>query len=167
MRDQAQVRLMVEEDLPDVLAWRNDPAVRAVMFTRHVITPEEHRAWFERTRREAGRELLIAEAAGAPIGFVQFSAASDAGVSDWGFYAAPGAPKGSGRLLGAAALRHAFESLALHKVCGQALALNEASIRMHRDLGFALEGVLREQHLVEGRRHDLHCFGILRTEWLT
>lgn len=167
MVDQPRVRPMREADLPNVLTWRNDPAVRAVMFTRHVITPGEHRAWFERTRREGRRELLIAEAGGAPIGFVQFSAPSDSGVADWGFYAAPGAPKGSGRLLGAAALRHAFGSLVLHKVCGQALDFNEASIRMHGDLGFALEGVLREQHLVEGRRHNLHCFGILRTEWLT
>lgn len=160
------VRPMREQDLPQVLAWRNAPDIRRFMLSQHLISPEEHRAWFERIQREGTRELLVVESSRGPIGFAQFSARNAGGTADWGFYAAPDAPRGSGRLLGTAALRHAFETLDLHKVCGQAFAFNEASIHMHRALGFVQEGVLREQCLLEGRHHDLLCFGLLKREWI-
>lgn len=160
-----RVRPMVEADLGKVLTWRNDPKVRNFMFSRHEIGVQEHHAWFERVQREGTRELLIVERAEAPIGFVQFSSRLAGSVAEWGFYTAPDASKGSGHLLGRAALRHSFETLNLHKVCGQALSSNEASIALHRSLGFALEGVLREQCLIDGLRPDLLCFGILKTEW--
>ncbi len=95
------------------------------------------------------------------MGFVQFSGVAPGGIADWGFYAAPEARKGSGSKLGVAALGFAFETLGLHKVCGQALDFNEASIRFHLRLGFQQEGVLREQKRIGGKYHDLICFGLL------
>ena len=35
-----------ERDL--ILPWRNAPEVRRNMYHGHPISPEEHRAWFER-----------------------------------------------------------------------------------------------------------------------
>ena len=87
------------------------------------------------------------------------------GIADWGFYAAPDAPKGTGRKLGASALTYAFARLELHKVCGQALDFNERSIHFHLRLGFQQEGVLREQHFDGEQYHGIVCFGLLATEW--
>ena len=159
------IRPLAEPDLDRVLGWRNHPAVRANMLTRHEIGREEHRAWFARTSSDASRCLLVLERDGAALGFVQFSDVSEGGAADWGFYAAPDAPQGTGSKLGELALAHAFGPLALHKVCGQALDSNEASIRFHLRLGFRQEGVLREQHRVGGAYRDLVCFGLLRGEW--
>ncbi|NQD81620.1 GNAT family N-acetyltransferase, partial [Pseudomonas sp. CrR14] len=83
----------------------------------------------------------------------------------WGFYLAPGAPRGTGQQLGEAALAFAFDSLGLHKVCGQALAFNERSIRFHEKLGFVQEGALREQHYDGATYHTIIHFGLLRYEW--
>jgi RimJ/RimL family protein N-acetyltransferase len=55
--------------------------------------------------------------------------------------------------------------LNLHKVCGQVLAGNEASIRLHLKLGFHQEGILRQQQRIGESYRDLVCFGILRQEW--
>lgn len=156
---------MDEGDLERVLVWRNSPEVRTFMLTQHEITLAEHRAWFEKVHADASRALLIAEDEGGPFGFVGFSGVSKAGAADWGFYTAPEAVRGSGRQLGAAALEYAFHSLALHKVCGQALGFNTASIRFHLSLGFQQEGVLRQQYQIDGKYHDLICFGLLEQEW--
>jgi UDP-4-amino-4,6-dideoxy-N-acetyl-beta-L-altrosamine N-acetyltransferase len=53
----------------------------------------------------------------------------------------------------------------LHKLCGQALAFNERSIRFHQNLGFRREGVLRQQHFDGEQYHDVVCFGLLASEW--
>jgi UDP-4-amino-4,6-dideoxy-N-acetyl-beta-L-altrosamine N-acetyltransferase len=165
MPETATIRPLIAQDLPQVLGWRNDPAIRNVMFTSREIGFDEHQAWFERVYQDPTRRLLIVETQDGPLGFVQFSAVEDEGVSDWGFYARPDAPKGSGRLLGLTSLDHAFFSLHLHKVCGQAIARNQASIGLHKRLGFHEEGLLREQHRINGAFESVFCFGLLRSEW--
>jgi UDP-4-amino-4,6-dideoxy-N-acetyl-beta-L-altrosamine N-acetyltransferase len=163
--DNCLIRKLTEHDLPTVLAWRNHPDVRRYMFTQHEISLEEHRNWFAKAHLDPSRLLLIVEEAKQGIGYVQFSNVEVGGVADWGFYVRPSSPKGTGRKLGAMALNHAFGQLKLHKVCGQAIAINQASIAFHQRLGFALEGVLRDQHRINGVYHSLHCFGLLATEW--
>ncbi|MFJ3044283.1 UDP-4-amino-4,6-dideoxy-N-acetyl-beta-L-altrosamine N-acetyltransferase [Herbaspirillum chlorophenolicum] len=159
------VRPVRDADLGDILAWRNQPHVRAGMFTQHEIAPDEHHSWFERSTNNVARRLLIVERAGIPLGFVNFDGVEAGGIATWGFYAAVGAPGGSGSVMGAAALSFIFSDTALHKVCGQVLGFNHASLRMHEKLGFRQEGLLRQQHRMGDTYHDIICFGLLREEW--
>ncbi len=165
MSDPITLRPLVPADLPTLRAWRNHPTVRAAMFSQHEIAPDEHRAWYERLSADPSRCLLIAEAADGPFGFVQFGDVAPGGIADWGFYTRPDAPRGSGTRLCAAALDQAFGALALHKVCGQVISGNAASLALHRRLGFVEEGVLRDQKYLNGAYHSLICFGLLRQEW--
>ena len=159
------VRRMTAADLDLVRAWRNRADIRQWMFTQHEIGAAEHAAWFDRASQAADRCLLIYEEAGVPRGFVHFSNVAPGAAADWGFYTSADAPKGTGRALGHAALDYAFDALALHKVCGQMLASNAASIRFHQSLHFTQEGVLRAQYFIGGVHLDLLCFGLLVDEW--
>ena len=161
----SQIRPMVHADLELVLTWRNHPDVRRYMYTQHEITLDEHQRWFGRALSDPKKHLLIFEDNQQPLGFVSFNDAGSSGIADWGFYAAPNAPKGSGRQLGRASLNHAFIQLKLHKVCGQALAYNQRSIQFHQSLGFQQEGILRDQHFDGQSYHHIICFGLLGHEW--
>lgn len=160
-------RRMGENDLEYVLKWRNHPDVRRFMLSQHEITPAEHRAWFDRASRDETRALLVIEEYGRPLGCVIFSGVKKDATADWSFYSAPGSPAGSGTRICATALEFAFSDLRLHKVAGQVLDFNRASIRIHQRLGFTQEGNLREHSLINGTYHDLFCFGVLSIEWLT
>lgn len=162
-----RVRPLVEADLPQVLTWRNDAVVRAAMFSAGLVQPEEHQCWFDANSREAGRTLLIYEADGQARGFVSFATSRHPRVADWGFYAAPGAPRGTGRALGRAALDHAFGALGLHKVCGEVLESNPRSIALHRALGFVQEGTRAGHHFDGTRFQAVFCFGLLARQWRT
>ena len=159
------VRSMSEGDLEAVLAWRNHPDVRRFMHNQYEISLDEHRGWFSRCAEDPTRALLIAEAETGLLGFVQFSGVHGDGVADWGFFAAPGSPRGTGRRLGGAALEYGFSELGLHKICGQVLDFNTASLRMHQALAFREEGRLREHSPIDDTYHDLVCFGLLAREW--
>lgn len=165
MTENLQIRSMAEEDLTMVLAWRNHPEVRRFMFTQHEISLAEHTQWFMRAVQDNSRRLLIVQEQGSPIGYVHFSNVERGGVADWGFYARPDAPKGTGRKLGTLALDHAFGQLELHKVFGQAIDTNHASIQFHERLGFKREAVLRDQKRVNNQYQTLICFGLLVHEW--
>lgn len=45
-----RLRLLEEADLPATLAWRNQDDVRHWFFSSDIITPAQHRAWFEQYR---------------------------------------------------------------------------------------------------------------------
>lgn len=158
---------MVASDLGQVLAWRNHPDVRKYMYTQHEISMAEHSRWFEKCAKDPARHVLIFENGTTPLGFINIHQIASGGIADWGFYSAPDAPKGTGRQLGHSALRYALGELGLHKLCGQALAHNERSIRFHQNLGFQREGLLRQQHFDGQCYHDVVCFGLLASEWRT
>jgi UDP-4-amino-4,6-dideoxy-N-acetyl-beta-L-altrosamine N-acetyltransferase len=165
MSDSYSVRAVMFEDLPIILSWRNHPEVRRYMLTQHEITLGEHQNWFANVSRDIKRHLLIVESATQHLGYVQFSQVALGGTADWGFYTNPEAPKGVGKKLGHAALSFAFDTLHLHKVCGQALNFNDASRALHIRLGFSHEGTLRDQCKINDVYHDLICYGLINEEW--
>lgn len=159
------LRPMTEADLPQVLNWRNHEEVRRFMYTNHVITPDEHADWYARASGDGGVWLLVFEIDSVAQGVVNIARTRCPEVADWGFYLAPGAVKGAGRMLGRAVLEYAFGELGLHKLCGQVLGYNDRSIRFHTRLGFCREGTLRDQHCSDLGYHDVICFGLLASEW--
>lgn len=159
------MRKMTLDDLERVLVWRNHPEIRRHMYTQHEIALSEHRDWFERSSLDPRKHLLIFEVDEVAQGFVNINELAFAGVADWGFYISPDAVKGTGRQLGVTALNYAFSALKLRKICGQALATNERSIKFHRSLGFFQEGELREHYWDGESFHSIICMGLLITEW--
>lgn len=159
------IRPMTRDDLKMVLAWRNHVDVRQYMYTKHEISLEEHLQWFELVSRDDQRHLLIYEHNLLPLGFINIKKIAPGGIANWGFYAAPGVPKGVGAELGNSALRYAFVNLGLHKVCGQVLVSNGKSIRFHLKLGFLEEGILRQHHFDGQSYQDVLNFGLLAQQW--
>ena len=136
------------------------------MFHQDEVEPEAHAAWFEAASHDPDKHLMIVESTSSgPIGFVQFKMIRGGPVCDWGFYVVPGSPRGSGRRLGHVAIRYAFGELGVHKICGQAIAYNDASRSFHEAMGFEQEGRLRDQYFDGSRYHDVVCFGLLKTDW--
>lgn len=162
--ERGHLRLMVPSDLEQVLKWRNHENIRKYMFTQHKIKMDEHKKWFKKSLKNPDKHLLIFEAEGSSVGFLQFKSLNSGLVADWGFYLAPDAPKNVRKNFGKIALAYGFDKLNFHKICGRALAINEKSIRFHLDLGFRQEGRLREQYFDGKNYYDVICFGILNSE---
>lgn len=156
-----RLRPMRESDLDQVLAWRNNAEIRRCMIHSDEISSDTHAEWFQRHRDNPDRALLIAEVKGHPFGFVQFTGIQTRRSPEWGFYVAPGAPKGSGNLLGKLALEHAFGSLGLQCITGRSLPENEASIRFHKKFGFRLQ---EDSDVREGTT-ALLSFELLYEDW--
>lgn len=162
--EKAHLRAVTPSDLPMLLEWRNDIHVRRGMETQHLISSFEHQKWFAEASLDATRRLFVAHDQTDFIGFAQLRGVTKGGVAQWGFYAKPGSPPGSGKKLCKLVLYHGFSVLGVHKIWGQVLAGNLASVALHRKLGFRQEGVLRDQKLIDGRYHSILCFGLLSNE---
>ncbi len=160
-----RVRLLTEDDLGMLLSWRNHIDVRRFMYTQHEISIQEHTNWFESVKDNPQKCLLICEQNHQPFAFGSLSILGHGKIADWGFYAAPHAPRGMGSHLAGGILEHAFNVLHLNKLCSEALAYNEKSIKFQEGLGFSREGLLRGQHYDGSDFIDVIRFGLLHAEW--
>ncbi|MGV8804903.1 MAG: UDP-4-amino-4,6-dideoxy-N-acetyl-beta-L-altrosamine N-acetyltransferase [Polaromonas sp.] len=160
------LRSIADEELELMLAWRNEPAVRANMYTQHEITREEHLIWWEKTKNRTDQKYFMYEMAGIPIGIAAFTGIDNQNKnSTWAFYASPSAPKGTGSKMEFLMLEHAFDELQLQKLYCEVLAFNTPVIKLHLKFGFSIEGVFRKQHKVNGDLVDIYRLGILAPEW--
>ena len=162
------LRPIEDHELELMLEWRNAPAVRANMYTRHEISLDEHKSWWARTKSREDQCYFMYELEGQPLGIVGFNGMDRVNKnSSWAFYASPEAPKGTGSKMEVLALNEAFSVLDLHKLHCEVLAFNTPVIALHQKFGFQVEGVFREHHVVDGQFTDIYRLGILRREWLS
>lgn len=160
------LRDIKDSEIDVMREWRNAPAVRANMYTRHEIGAEEHRKWWEQTCGREDRKYFMYEQSGEALGIVGFSAIDRANANcSWSFFAAPSAPKGTGSRMEFLALDYAFSTLQLHKIHCEVLAFNTAVVSLHKKFGFQEEGLFRQHHRVDGEFVDIHRLGLLASEW--
>lgn len=62
-------------------------------------------------------------------------------------------------------LGHAFWKLSLHKVGLGVLSTHTAAIRTYEKAGFVIEGILRDEVLLENQYHDVTRMGILAEDF--
>ena len=165
-QDIGTLRPMRDSDLEMVLEWRNAPEVRSYMYTQQLISLEEHRQWWAKTKTDPSCHYLVFESGGTPMGVVNFTKISPTHKNAfWGFYAEPSAPKGTGARLGFCALEYAFQRLALSRLTGEVLADNAASLAFHKKLGFCKTGRLAAHKEIDGTQADVYRFAIDAAAW--
>lgn len=136
-KDMYGLRPMQLEDLSMVRDWRNHPDVRNYMFQQNEISEKEHLVWFSYKKQESDRYLLIFEKKTEPLGFLNLKVNQDNKI-EWGFYLAPHAQGGMGKIFGNIAVKYCFEMLAAKEIYAEVLSENIRSQKFHEQLGFKL-----------------------------
>lgn len=166
MKQLGILRNIADDELELMRAWRNEPAVRANMYTQHEISAQEHLTWWSKTKDRIDQKYFMYEMAGTPIGIAAFNGINSQNEnSAWAFYASPTAPKGTGSRMEFLMLDYAFNTMKLHKLYCEVLAFNTAVIKLHEKFGFKVEGIFKEQHKVNEVFVDTYRLGILAGEW--
>ncbi|WP_135821785.1 GNAT family N-acetyltransferase [Halostella litorea] len=164
--DRVALRTVEEEDLPFLRDHRNDPAVRRPMTFDRPTNLEQQRDRFE-DLYDGDDVVLLACVDGEPVGHVAlFHVDDSAGHAEVGYWLTPGA-QGEGYATEAVSLLldYAFDERRLHRVRARAIETNDASRALLDRLGFAAEGVLRDEEYVDGKHVDTHTYGLLAREW--
>jgi UDP-4-amino-4,6-dideoxy-N-acetyl-beta-L-altrosamine N-acetyltransferase len=165
-REECRLRLLEERDLAMVLGWRNNDRVRSNMFNDHIITMDEHLAWYSRLQQK-NDVCLIFEWQSNPVGVMNFVGRDPKRhTCHWGFYLRPESlPGGMGTAMGYLGLEYAFDRLGVDCVIGEALTFNKASIRFHNRLGFRSGGTVKKSR-GSGFYEDAVIFSLLKSDWL-
>ena len=152
-----RLRLLEAADLPLTLAWRNQDHIRKWFLHSDVITPEQHRAWWERySDRDDDFVFVIEEVATLrrPIGQVALYRV------DWSLrraefgrlMIADAAARGRGlaRLATSCLVEAALGEWGMEEVVLVVLEANATALRVYHDCGF--ESISRSAGNVHMRR---------------
>lgn len=157
---------MTEKDLESVLSWRNSEKVRAVMFTDHLITPEEHRRWFETLQQKPSDRYLVFEYRGKPAGLAYFTGIDPVKARcAWGFYlGTEKLPNGAGTVMALLALDDAFDHLPIREVIGESFKFNQKAVHYQERLGFRLSNTPQYREKA-GRQEEVLSFVLDKPTW--
>ena len=163
-----QLRKLEKSDLEMVLNWRNSERIRANMYTDHIITIEEHLAWYERVKKDQTVDYLICEYKNIPIGLVNFTNIDRTNNKCyWGFYLGDiNAPLGSGIAMEFIALEYAFKILKIRKLCCEVLLFNNKVVKLHKKFSFQEEGILKQHIYKNNAYNDVICLALFKDIWL-
>ena len=131
-------------DMASLRQWRNDPEVTRWGYSNHVISEEEHSAWFDAMLVDASKLYWKIVVDGIAVGAIFLTSISDEGNQcNWGMYLADGDVRGKGVAQAACALsfRYAFNDLGVKVVNCEAFAQNEAAIGLYESVGYERTGV--------------------------
>jgi RimJ/RimL family protein N-acetyltransferase len=149
-----RLRLLEEADLPQTLAWRNQDHIRRWFLTSDVITPEQHREWFEQYReRDDDFVFLIEETITlrSPVGQAAiYRIDRERGDAEFGrMLIGDDEARGQGlaQLATDALVKWAFSDLGLREVYLDVLPDNHAARSVYERCGFEAkqltDGILR------------------------
>lgn len=163
-----RLRSLEQTDLDLILMWRNTSHFRAASFHQQAFPSKEKQLqWFEMMMKDRHSRRLIFLQRETPCGFLVFTDVdAEHLTAHWGLYiGATNVSKGTGTALGYHGLEYAFTILGLRKVDAKILASNEKSIGLHKKLGFAQEGLLRQQIRKTDNYEDVYVMALFADEW--
>lgn len=143
-----------EADLPMILRWRNHPRVRGVMFSNHVISPEEHQGWWLSVCEDPARQVMIFSVDEVPLGVVNyFDIDPQQRTCHWGFFLDsernqnPGDRIAIWLALEQAAIDYAFNRIGATTLICETFESNIQVHQLHKKFGFeVVEQMVKERN---------------------
>lgn len=154
------IRAAALSDLPALTAIYNDEVEHGTAtFDTTSLTIDERRAWFDAHNRD-NHPLLVAERAGVVLGYASLSifnakAAYNSSTELSVYVHKDARGQGIGKRLTERILEIATADPATHRVYSLITADNQASIALHKKLGFRLVGTITEAGTKFGRWLDV------------
>ena len=168
-----RLRLLEESDLPMTLAWRNQDHIRRWFLTSDLISPEQHRAWFERYKDRDDDFVFVieeTETLNRAVGQVSlYHIDWAAGRAQFGrLMIGDGHARGLGlaKLATACLVGEALTTWGLREVYLECLASNVPALAVYDACGFRQSGQFGEtlRMTTESRRTSLEPFSSLGQE---
>ncbi len=169
-----RLRAPERQDVPQFMAWLNDPEVRTGLLISLPLSMAEEEQWFEEMlRRPAAEHPLVIEIRldddWLMIGNCGFNhldwrcRTGEVGIfiGDKRYW-----NQGYGTEAMRLLLRHGFNTLNLNRICLEVYETNPRAVRSYEKAGFAHEGRKRQAMYKDGHYTDILLMSVLSSEWV-
>ena len=162
--------IISRDDLPARVEWINDPRVNEFMYFKLPVTLQGTMKWYDKVIRNYDRyDLVFRNEAEVPVGMSGITAIN-ASFHNGEFYIFINPDmhgRGAGKAISAWMLEYGFSTLGLAKIYLYVDGDNLPAVKLYEQIGFVLEGNMRQHRYKNGKYHDKLIFGMLKQEWLS
>jgi RimJ/RimL family protein N-acetyltransferase len=164
-----RLRDIEKADMASKVKWFNDPEVNKTLLIDEPLDLARTLDWFEKhSSDDSRRDFVVESKEGDPIGITGLvhinkthgTAECYCVIGEKAFWG-----KGLGTEVHRLLIDWGFRELGLHKIWADIRGENTAIIRVIEKLGFKVEGTLREEKYIGGKRIDAIRIGLLRDEF--
>lgn len=170
MRAKAKVQLapVKRSHAPRIFMWMQDHQVAANLGLRSKPSLEKTEDWIERSLSSKEVKAFAVLVGREHVGNVVLDQI-DSQLRTARFSIYIGEAKARGKGIGQSAtyltLQKGFQKFGLNKIWLIVHVRNHPALKVYHKLGFAIEGVLRQEFLLEGKRVDALRMSLLRKEF--
>lgn len=173
MVSKIELRLINENDTPNIIRWRNSHEVKRYLYTQTELTPEIHHHWLETQVYTRKCYQFIIEVHDdtemvKPIGTVYIKNIDYVNSKgEYGVYIGETDERGKGyaNIIIERMLNFAFFDLKLNRIYLTAFYDNKPSIKAAINVGFELEAIFRDEILRGNEYTDIVFMGISKAKW--
>ena len=165
------LRAIEEADLPQLLAWRNQPELRRYFREYRELNSTQQRQWFDaKVNGDPGTRMfaITAQGSGRLLGACGLCYIDWVNrTADFSIYLGADGLYIDSQLAPDAAItmtRYAFDELGLNRLWSEIYAFDTVKAEFFQQLGFALDGRHRKTHWAEGAWHDSLYFSLLASD---
>lgn len=162
--------MITPDDTAKIVKWRNTPSVVDNFIFRTPLTEEAHLQWYKNKilTGQVAQFVITDNETGEDVGSVYLrDIDKDNRKCEYGIFIGEESCRGKG--LGTAAARlilsYAFEELNMNRVFLRVFAKNKAAINSYKHAGFRVEGIFKQDVIIDGTAYDMVFMAILKSEW--
>lgn len=169
MKETSNIRLRALKDSDSAILykWVNDPEIVKYTYFYHPVSEMEQKEWFSSLPQQKSKvlfgievkegEKLIGTCGFNDINHICRKAELTIKISDKSMWS-----KGLGKEALEILMDFGFSDLNLRRISLKVIADNERAVKLYGNAGFIIEGVLKEDHYIQGEYKDIIIMAYIR-----
>lgn len=153
-------------DLKKILTWRNNLSIRSKMLNQKKISYNNHLKWFKSLSNKNDqksyliyyKEIQIGAAFIKDINFTNKSCT-------WGYYIGESSFRYLALLVEYKFLDLMFNKINIRKIWGETISSNKGVLKIHKTLGFKIEGIFKKHIKVKNKYEDIIFTSLFKNDW--
>lgn len=163
-----ELRRITDNDLEQLMNWRNDPAISKYMFTDVKLNMDMQRAWFAKYKNDDSQIRWIVWVDDVPVGSLYVTNIDHKNFNgEFGVFIARKELVDLKTLLTLhwSMYEYIYTHTEINHLYAYNMEGNEAVTRLSRAHGCKVEGKLIQHVYKYGRFHDVNIVGITKEQW--
>ena len=164
--NQIKFKKILTKDLKKVFKWRNDIFIRSKMLNQKKITYKDHLIWYKKLHKNNSEKIYIISYKQKQIGVAQIKKINLInGTCTWGYYISERSFRYLALLVEYKFIDLMFKNINIRKIWGETLSTNKKILKIHKFLGFLIEGAYKKHVKVNKKYEDVILTSLFKKNW--
>ena len=157
---------ILSKDILKIYKWRNEKSIRMNMLNSKKISYKEHLKWSRNLTKDKKNYSYIICYKNKDLGLASIKQIDNLNQTcTWGYYIAEKSFRYLAPLVEIKLISIIFEKKGIRKIWGQTIARNKAIMRIHKYLGFKIEGILRNHVKINNNYENVILTSLFKEDW--